>query len=299
MGRRYYTLDVFTNAALAGNPLAVVMDSDGLDSARMQAIAREFNLAETVFVGEPKNPINIAALRIFTPARELPFAGHPTIGAAILLAHLREPELLKREDLRVVIEEQVGEIVCVARHRKGKAMAAYFTLPRLPASVGKTPSTKALAEALGVKASEIGFGAHRPSAFSAGAPFVLAPLRDLAAMARATPHLKLWGELGAPAVFLYTNEVARPGSSFHARMFASGWGIVEDPATGSAAAALAGAIMRFESPAESEAMYVIEQGLEMGRPSFISLGLAIEDDALISATVGGEAVLISQGTIDL
>jgi trans-2,3-dihydro-3-hydroxyanthranilate isomerase len=299
MRRRYYTLDVFTDTALAGNPLAVVTDSAGLDSGRMQAIAREFNLAETVFVGEPRNPINIASLRIFTPARELPFAGHPTIGAAILLTHLREPELLKREDLRVVIEEQVGEIVCVARHRTGKAMAAYFTLPRLPAPAGKPPSAKALADGLGLKANEIGFGAHRPSVYSAGAPFIFAPLRDLAAMTRATPHLKMWGENGAPSLFLYTDEVARAGSSFHARMFGAGWGIIEDPATGSAAAALAGAIMRFEPPTESDAMYVIEQGLEMGRPSFISLGLAIEHGALVSATIGGEAVLIGQGTIDL
>jgi trans-2,3-dihydro-3-hydroxyanthranilate isomerase len=299
MRRQYYTLDVFTDAALAGNPLAVVMDSHGLDSVRMQAIAREFNLAETVFVSEPRNPINIAKLRIFTPARELPFAGHPTIGAAILLAHLREPELLKREDLRVVVEEQVGDIVCVARHRKGKAMAAYFTMPRLPAPFGKPPSAKALAEGLGLKASEIGFGAHRPCVYSAGAPFVFAPLRDLAAMARATPKLKLWGENGGPALFLYTNEIVRPGSSFHARMFAAAWGIVEDPATGSAAAALAGAIMRFEPPPENEAMYVIEQGLEMGRPSLISLGLALEHGALVSATIGGEAVLVAQGTINL
>src|SRR5471030_2325611 len=132
MPRQFYTLDVFTDVALAGNPLAVVLDSDGLDSARMQAIAREFNLAETVFVTEPRDPINTARLRIFTPGRELPFAGHPTIGSAVLLAHLRARDLLAREDLRLVLEEEIGEVVCVARHRKGQALAAYFTLPRLP-----------------------------------------------------------------------------------------------------------------------------------------------------------------------
>jgi trans-2,3-dihydro-3-hydroxyanthranilate isomerase len=299
MRRRFHTLDVFTDAALAGNPLAVVLDSAGLDDSRMQQIAREFNLAETVFVREPKNPINTASLRIFTPGRELPFAGHPTIGAAILLAFTREPDLLKREDLRIVVEEQVGEIICVARHRKDQAMAAYFTLPRLPAPAGKPPSVKALAEGLGLKAADIGFANHRPMTFSAGAPFVFVPLRDLAAMARAKPILKLWGENGGPAVFLYTREAAHEGSSFHARMFASGWGIVEDPATGSAVAAFAGAIMRFEPPENGESMFVIEQGIEMGRPSFISLGLSVENGALASATIGGSAVLVSQGTIDL
>jgi trans-2,3-dihydro-3-hydroxyanthranilate isomerase len=96
VSRKFHTLDVFTAKALAGNPLAVVLDSEGLDAARMQQIAREFNLAETVFVMEPRNPVNTARLRIFTPGRELPFAGHPTIGTAILLAHLRAPDLLAR-----------------------------------------------------------------------------------------------------------------------------------------------------------------------------------------------------------
>src|SRR5580658_6885130 len=103
MRRQFYTLDVFTDKALAGNPLAVVLDSEGLDDASMQAIAREFNLAETVFVREPKNPVNTAAVRIFTPARELPFAGHPTVGTAALIAHLRAADLLASEDLRVVL----------------------------------------------------------------------------------------------------------------------------------------------------------------------------------------------------
>jgi len=118
MRRTFYTLDVFTDVALAGNPLAVVLDCDGLDAARMQAIAREFNLSETVFVLAPRNPVNTARLRIFTPVRELPFAGHPTVGAAILLAHLRAPELLVREDLRIVVEEGVGEIVCIWARRR-------------------------------------------------------------------------------------------------------------------------------------------------------------------------------------
>lgn len=299
MRRTFYTLDVFTEVALAGNPLAVVLDSEGLDASRMQAIAREFNLAETVFIEEPRNPVNTARMRIFTPGRELPFAGHPTIGAAILLAHLRAPELLTREDLRVVVELEVGDVICVARHRKEQAMAAYFTLPRLPEAVGETPSDATLAAGLGLDLADIGFGAHRPTLYSAGAPFVFAPLSGLAAMARARPSLRLWGENGGPAIFLYTNEVVHQGSAWHARMFASGWGIVEDPATGSAAAAFAGVVMQFERPGEGGHMFVIEQGLEMSRPSFVSLGLDVENGALGSATIGGSAVFVAQGVIDL
>jgi trans-2,3-dihydro-3-hydroxyanthranilate isomerase len=299
MRRKFYTLDVFTEAALAGNPLAVVLDSEGLDTARMQAIAREFNLAETVFVMEPRNPVNTARLRIFTPGRELPFAGHPTVGSAILLAHLRAPDLLAREDLRIVVEEEVGEVVCVARHRKGRAMAAYFMLPRLPQSVGEAPSDAALAADLGLTAADIGFGAHRPTMYGAGTPNLFVPIASLDAMARARPHLKLWGENGGPAVYLYTNEVVNEGSNWHARMFASGWGIVEDPATGGAAAAFAGVVMQFERPGDGDHMFAIEQGLEMGRPSFISLGINVENGELRSATIGGSAVIVSNGAIDL
>ena len=299
MRRQFYTLDVFTDVALAGNPLAVVLDAEGLDDNRMQAIAREFNLAETVFVKEPRNPINTARLRIFTPGRELSFAGHPTVGAAILLAHLRAPELLAREDLRIVVEEQVGDIVCIARHRKGQAMAAYFTLPRLPAPSGDTPSAEALAADLGLTPADIGFGAHRPTQYSGGTPFLFVPLASLAAMSKVKPNLKLWGENGGPAIYLYTNEVANKGSTWHARMFASGWGIIEDPATGSAVAAFAGVVMQFEQPADGAQMFVIEQGLEMGRPSFISLGIDVAHGALGAATIGGSAVIVSSGAIDL
>ena len=299
MRRKYFTLDVFTDTALAGNPLAAILDCDGLDGARMQKIAAEFNLAETIFVSEPRNPVNTARLRIFTPGRELPFAGHPTVGAAVLLAHLRAPDLLRREDLRVVLEEEVGEVVCVARHRKDQAMAAWFTLPKLPLPAGEAPSVERLAAALGLEAADIGFDAHVPSVFSAGTPFTFIPVASLAAMAKAEPAGARWGDDAQGAAYLYCKQVTHAGSDLHARMFAAGWGIVEDPATGSAAAALAGAIMRFEAPADGEHMLVVEQGLEMGRPSFISLGLAVEAGALRSATIGGSAVIVGEGFVDL
>ena len=298
MRRKFFTLDVFTDTALAGNPLAVVLDCDGLDDARMQAIAREFNLAETVFVFEPRDPVNTARLRISTPGRELAFAGHPTVGTAVLLAQLRAPELLARQDLRVVVEEGVGDIVCVARHRPNQAPAAYFTIPRLPEPFGDAPAVESLAQGLGLDPAEIGFGAHQPTAYSAGTPFLFAPIATRAALAKARPNANAWGERGGPAIYLYTREAELAGSSFRARMFASGWGIVEDPATGSAAAAFAGVVMRFERPADGDNTYVIEQGFEMGRPSLISLGLEVENGALQAATIGGSAVRIAEGAIN-
>src|ERR1700678_2562681 len=245
MRRAFHTLDVFAETPLAGNPLAVVLDSQGLDDARMQSIAREFNLAETVFVSEPKNPVDTAAVRIFTPARELPFAGHPTVGTAVLLAHLRAPELLKSEDLRIVLEEKVGDVVCVARHRKGQAMAAYFTVPRPPERIGDPPSTASLAADLGLQVQDIGFDARQPVVMGAGTGHLFVPLKSLAVMGRARPDAKHWGENGGPCLYLYTRQSVHAGSDFHARMFAAGWGVYEDPAPGSAAPACAPRLVGF------------------------------------------------------
>ena len=300
MARRFQTLDVFTETALAGNPLAVVLDAEGLDDARMQAIAAEFNLSETVFVFEPRNAVNSAHVRIFTPKRELPFAGHPTVGAAALIAHERAGDQLAAQDLRIVLEEPIGDVVCVARRRKGQKLASYFELPKLPGPLDvEPPSAPDIASGLGLELADIGFDGHEPTVYSAGAPYLFIPIRSLAAIGRAAPGVLPWATKDGPASFLYTRESAREGSAYHARMFASAWGVVEDPATGSAAAAFAGVVQAFERPRDGEHMLIIEQGFEMGRPSLIALGLVIENGALASATIGGSVVLVSNGSLDL
>jgi trans-2,3-dihydro-3-hydroxyanthranilate isomerase len=300
MTRPFQTLDVFTETALAGNPLAVVLDAEGLDDIRMQAIAAEFNLSETVFVFEPRNAINSARVRIFTPKREMPFAGHPTVGAAALIAHLRAGDLLLRQDLRIVLEEPIGDVVCVARRRKGQALAAYFELPKLPERLqGEPPSSAEIAASLGLEPGDIGFDGHEPSLFSAGAPYLFIPIRSLDAVGRAAPGAMPWATKDGPATFVYTREAAGAGSAYHARMFASAWGVVEDPATGSAAAAFAGVVQAFDHPRDGEHMLIIEQGFEMGRPSLIALGLVIEAGALASATIGGSVVIVGMGSLDL
>jgi trans-2,3-dihydro-3-hydroxyanthranilate isomerase len=300
MTRRFQTLDVFTETALAGNPLAVVLDAEGLDDARMQAIAAEFNLSETVFVFEPRNAVNSARVRIFTPKRELPFAGHPTVGAAALIAHQRASNLLAAQDLRIVLEEPIGDVVCVARRRKGQALAAYFELPKLPERLhAEPPSTAEIASSLGLEPQDVGFDGHEPSLYSAGAPYLFIPIRSLDAIGRAAPGIMPWATKDGPATYLYTRETARQGSAYHARMFASAWGVTEDPATGSAAAAFAGVAQAFDRPRDGEHMLVIEQGFEMSRPSLIALGLMIEDGALASATIGGSVVIVSSGSLDL
>ncbi len=300
MARGFHTLDVFTEQPLAGNPLAVVLDCEGLDGDRMQAIAREFNLSETVFVLPPRDAGHSARVRIFTPGRELPFAGHPTIGTACLLAQLRAPDRLAAQDVRIVLEEEVGAVACRVRRREGQALSADFALPRLPERLDRLPPSRAeIAEGLGLAPEEIGFDRHAPSLFSAGAPFLFVPVRSLAAIARARPGVASWTENGGPATYLYTREVAEDGAAYHARMFAGGWGVPEDPATGSAAAAFAGVVSAFDDPADGEHVLRIEQGFEMGRPSRILLGIGIERSALRSASIGGSAVIVSSGALDL
>lgn len=300
MQRRFHTLDVFTKFALAGNPLAVVRDAGGLDGAAMQKIAREFNLSETVFVLPPANPVNTARLRIFTPAAELPFAGHPTVGAAVLIAGLRAPEMAGGRDLQVVLEEAVGAIRCTVRLEREGASFCYFDLPRLPEKIADADPAR-LAAALSLEISEIGFDGHRPQVWSAGTPFCCVPVADLAAIARAAPNPTLLASAlaGGRGAFLYTRETADPAHSVHARMFSAGLGMVEDPATGAAAAAFAGQAVAFERPEDGAHDLVIEQGYEMGRPSQIVLGLTVEAGALAAATIGGHAVRVSDGTLSL
>ena len=300
MKRPYYLLDVFTQTPLTGNPLAVVLESSGLDTGRMQAIAREFNLSETVFIFDPHDPVNTAKLRIFTPVKELPFAGHPTVGTAALLALLRAPEHLKSRHVGVVLEEELGIVSCTVRRPQGSATLAHFDLPKLPEPAGATASKARIAEALGLVEADLGFGAHEPTLYSAGLPTVLVPVKDLAAIGRARPNLTLFGEnFGETAVYLYTTETVEKDNDLHARMFGPALGVFEDPATGASAAALAGALVAFEKPENGDHTVRIEQGVEMGRPSLIVLGLDIADGLLKSASIGGPVVIIGQGTLDL
>jgi trans-2,3-dihydro-3-hydroxyanthranilate isomerase len=303
MKRQFYTLDVFTDTPLAGNPLAVVRDGEGLDDARMQAIAREFNLSETIFLLPPKDPVNTARIRIFTPSRELPFAGHPTIGAAVLIGLLEAPELIRAQDILIVIEEEIGDISCTVSHRRGQAPRAHFTLPRLPQPAGMAGESLAIALALGLDEEDIGFDNHAPCIFSAGNAFCFVPVATRAAIARARPDFSAWpqafGHMERGAAFLYTRQCVHADSDFHARMFAPGLGVTEDPATGSAVAAFAGVIMQSEAMRDGSHVLMVEQGFEMGRPSFISLGLEVAGGRLMEASIGGSTILLQQGTIDI
>lgn len=299
MAYRYVILDVFTDRPFAGNPLAVLPEAEGLDDGQMRAIANEFNLSETVFVLPPANPRHTATLRIFTPRSELPFAGHPTVGTAVLIAVEKARHLGPgRHEMMVVLDEKVGPVRCGVFVTGGGNGHAVFDVPRKPEAVPADNDREAIAVALGLAPAEIGFENHKPGAFSAGTPFSFVPVRDLGVIGRARPNAAQWQRaFETRGAFLYCRQTESAGHHFHARMFWPGNGIGEDPATGSAAAAFGEAVRRFDDLPSGAHRYVIEQGFEMGRPSLMKLELDVANGEIAASRVGGDAVIVAEGTL--
>jgi len=298
----FHTLDVFTSTPYAGNPLAVVLDAQDLDSARMQQIAREFNLSETIFVLPPENPIHSAKVRIFTRYEELPFAGHPTVGAAILLAQQKFGQVDREEDAIIVLEEGIGAVRVGVRLRPREAAFAEFDATRVPQQAGDPAPTDRLAAALGLAPNEIGFENHKPTRYSAGLPFTFVPVRGLEAMGQIEIKMQHWqeafGDDRPKAAFVYCRQTIHRRSAFHARAFVPSLLGAEDAATGSAAAAFAGVIKQFDDPRDGIHNGLIEQGYEMGRPAEISLELELEAGELHVVRIGGHAVPVMQGQLE-
>ena len=294
MAHEFYTLDVFTTEVFTGNSLAVVMNAGDLDGGAMQRIAREFNLSETVFVLPPEDEANTAKLRIFTPDRELSFAGHPTVGSAVLLA-----ELFGIAD-EVRLEEGVG-LVRVGLEQREEGLFAQLSAAVMPEPWTNVPSDKKIAEALTLKVTQVGYGAHRPTVFNPGNhPMLYIPLKNRAALAEAKISHFHWPALGAAGAFLaylYCEGEAGSGVDFHARAYSPGTGIGEDPATGSAAAGFPGPMFNFEGPWDGTRKWVIMQGEDMGRASRIELEVDATKKELKAIRVGGHAVRVSHGKL--
>jgi trans-2,3-dihydro-3-hydroxyanthranilate isomerase len=303
--RRYLIYDVFTDTPLEGNPLAVVLDGEGLDATRMQAIAAEFNLSETVFVLPPSDARHRASIRIFTPKFELPFAGHPTVGSAIALSEL--PEAAGAESMTeiLVLEEKIGSVRCVVSRQDGASFAE-FDLPELSRRLEFAVEPEAIGAALGLDPHEIGFENHRPGLWSAGVPYLTVPVAGLDVAARARIDTNAWRAVSPErtnefhiSAYVYCRETVNHDCAFHARMFVPGPPSYEDPATGSAAAAFSGAVLAFDEPPAGPHSVWIEQGIEMGRPSRIRLEIDVEGGKAASARIGGHAVKVAEGRLYL
>lgn len=299
----YHILDVFTERPFGGNPLAVVLEADRLTAAEMQAVAREFNLSETVFVMKPTSPGHTARIRIFTPTRELPFAGHPTLGTAILLAELRMPTANGDSDAIIALEEEAGSIRVGVRLRNGASAFGEFDAPKITAVPEELAQPEEISAAIGLIPSEIGFENHKPMLLRGTSVFAYVPVANLEAMAKlrvAPSHwARAFSDRGTDGVYIYSRQCVRAQSSFHARMFAPDLGIPEDPATGSAAIGFAHVVQGFDSGPDGIHKRTVEQGLEMGRPSTIQLISTVVRGRLESVRIGGAAVRVAEGRLNI
>jgi trans-2,3-dihydro-3-hydroxyanthranilate isomerase len=294
MNFEYCTLDVFTDRRFGGNPLAVVLDARGIDDATMQSVAREFNYSETTFVLPPADPAHAARVRIFTPGGELPFAGHPTVGTAFALASLGRIGPSVRD---IVFEEGVGPVpVSIDRDPDGSIHCCTLTTAQSPELVEAIENLAGAAAMLGLDANAV---LSRPEIWSCGVPFLVVPLVSVDALSAARLNLEQWHALLGDRSTQKVYPVARSGdASWRARMFAPGLGVAEDPATGSAAAALAGWLAG-RAGNDNPQTWEIQQGHEMGRPSAIALSYDQAGGTARRVRVGGGAVMVTRGTLSL
>lgn len=304
MRYRYYTADVFTDKPFGGNPLAVFTDPGELSPELMQSAAKELNLSETVFVFPPDDPGNTRRLRIFTPGSELAFAGHPTVGTAHVLASIGAIQLEGKET-RIVFEEGVGPVPVTLWAEEGKPVFAQLSAALMPEYGPPPPPAADIAAVLSLAVDDLDSSAP-PQALSCGLPYLCVQLRDRAAVTRARLRIDEWERVlasyWAPFIYFYALDPELPGSDVHARMFAPGVGVPEDPATGSAATVLAGLLAARAARAsvcEGSFKWVIEQGFEMGRPSLIAAEADVQGGAVVAIRVGGPSVLMTEGWMEI
>lgn len=298
----YYTLDVFTETPFGGNPLAVFPYATELTTEIMQKIAKEFNLSETVFVFPPTSPDYSHSLRIFSPNSELPFAGHPTVGTAFLLATL-DQQKFPSSTLQYNFEEGIGKIeIQVSLDEQNNAIYSDFKTTKSPDIYHSYDiNINQLAQLLEISIEDIIVDNHFPQALSCGIPYLCVQLKSRSTMDNLRLNLSLWkqylSESVAPNLYLFTTDCVDKTCDFHARMFAPALGIHEDPATGSAITALGGYLAQFQSQESGEFSWKIEQGIAMNRPSLLQVTVTKENKEITSIRVGGKSVIISQGQI--
>ena len=303
MKLKFHTLDVFTARKFSGNPLAVVLSADMLTTQQMQTITREFNLSETSFVMKPENTANTARVRIFFPGGEMPFAGHPTLGTAVLLAELKnKPGCSFETEIRL---ELPAGLTPVKVSRIADRINGIFTAPVIPFHVDvELPDLAETARALNLDVDDVNFEGHGLASLEGGPRFFYVPVKSRAALEKSAVIEPYWSKILAPlkgidAAYVYTRGGDGASTSFRARMYAPGGGIPEDPATGSATALLAAQLLKAEKLKDGQHVWQLEQGYEMGRPSDLRLEADVTSGKLAAVRVGGGAVRMMEGEIEI
>ena len=297
---RFVTLDVFTSVPFGGNQLAVFPDASGIPEDALINITREFNFAEVTFCYPPANPAHTKRVRIFTPAREIPFAGHPTVGTAIALVTLGEAGKQSGAELKLVLEEGVGPIPVTVKTSPGAPAFAQFTTAKLAEVGPATPSRGALSEILMIDPEDILATPMAPQNVSCGLPFLMVPLRSVDAVSRSRVRMDKWEttlkSAWAPDMFVFAKKPEGGESHYHARMYGPGVNVPEDPATGSANACLAGYLGARTAQKDGTLVWTVDQGVEMGRPSRIEIEADKSGGEVTAIRVGGNAVMMSEGS---
>jgi trans-2,3-dihydro-3-hydroxyanthranilate isomerase len=301
MHLQFQTVDVFTGRQFVGNPLAVVLNAEALSTGQMQAIAAEFNLAETTFVRPPKDPAHLAEVRIFTPRSEMPFAGHPNVGTAFVLARAGFCYGRPVDRDRVIFEEKAGLVQIEILTDNTTVVGARLASPQ-PLAVGAEVAGELVASACGISPADIEIANHRPCIASCGAPFILAELKSRAALAAASPSADVFRlevtRHPVVSILLYA-QVDEADIQIRARMFAPHLNIPEDPATGSANVALIGLLAKLRPEADLSLSKTIAQGVEMGRTSILEATAEKQNGVVTATFIGGRCVPVMSGTIDL
>jgi trans-2,3-dihydro-3-hydroxyanthranilate isomerase len=297
----FVTVDVFTDRQFGGNPLAVVPDARGLKSAQMQAIAAEFNLSETTFVLPPQDPANTAQVRIFTPRAELPFAGHPNIGTAFVLAGAATSAARPITGDTMIFEEKAGLVRIELLGDRSAVTGARLAAPQA-LSIGKNVSREIVASACSIAETDIDTRAHEPCVASCGIPLIFAAVTSRAALAAARPRTEIFAQhvpaALATGIHLYV-EAATPVGDIEARMFAPLYGVTEDPATGSANVALIALLAALRPEPDFRLERRISQGIDMGRPSLLIASAEKRAGEVVAAHIGGSCVPVMSGVIAL
>jgi trans-2,3-dihydro-3-hydroxyanthranilate isomerase len=300
MQLEFVTVDVFTERRFGGNPLAVVPDARELTTEQMQSIAAEFNLAETTFVLPPQDPAHTAEVRIFTPRAEVPFAGHPNVGTAYVLARQGKCHGRRVND-PLVFEEKAG-LVRLDLIRDGTSVVGARLTPPQPLKRGDDIAPGVAAAACSLALSDIETANHAPCIASCGLPFVFAELKTRAALAKARPRTEAFAESlqadRATGLFLYVADQSG-GFDVQSRMFAPLYGVPEDPATGSANVALVGLLASLRRESDLTLKLRVAQGVDMGRPSILEASAEKHDGAIAGLSIGGRCVTMMRGTLEI
>ena len=309
----FVTTDVFTDRAFGGNPLAVFPDAHAIPEELLLPITREFNYSETTFVYPPRDEKHTRRVRIFTPGGEIPFAGHPTVGTAFVLFASGELRCMC-DEATIVLEEGVGPVSVTLRFppgpdtdERGQPTFAQLAVAKLPEASGPRPDAATLADVLSLDAGDFVGGDYGAEAVSCGIPFLMVPLRSRDAVRRARVRLDAWERTlrGTAAsemmVFALGDGAGRAtiprAPDVHARVFVPGLSVPEDPATGSACAALGGYLAARTPRDDATLRWTVEQGVEMGRPSRIEVEADKAHGRVTGVRVGGSAVLVSEGRL--